>query len=199
MDSVVRMEPALVQSYIKQLLQGLLYCHQRRILHRDLKPQNLLIDQKGSLKLADSGLARAFCVPVRQCTHEVITLWYRAPEILLGSPAYSIPVDLWSAGCIFAEMLAKRPLFPGDSEIDQLFRIFRCLGTPTDDVWHGCTSLPDYKLNFPKWTKQGVGKVIEDGHPLAIDLLERMLVYEPCERISAKEALQHAYFNINFN
>jgi len=194
MDSVHTMEAKLVQSYIYQLLDGLLFCHKRRILHRDLKPQNLLIDRKGSLKLADFGLARAFCVPLRPYTHEVITLWYRAPEILLGSQAYSTPVDIWSAGCIFAEMIAKRPLFPGDSEIDQLFRIFRILGTPTEEVWHGCTSLPDYKESLPKWKKQELSKVLPMADALAIDLLSRMLIYEPYQRISAKEALKHPYF-----
>jgi len=154
MDSVTTLTPSLVQSYCMQLLQGLSYCHQRRIVHRDLKPQNLLIDKRGSLKIADFGLARAFCVPVRQYTHEVVTLWYRAPEILLGSATYSIPVDMWSAGCIFGELLTKNPVFPGDSEIDQLFKIFRQLGTPTEDVWHGCTSLPDYKPSFPSGEKK---------------------------------------------
>jgi serine/threonine protein kinase len=199
MDSVSSLSVALVQSYCKQLLQGLTYCHQRRIVHRDLKPQNLLIDKKGSLKIADFGLARAFCVPVRQYTHEVVTLWYRAPEILLGSATYSIPVDIWSAGCIFAEMLLKKPIFPGDSEIDQLFKIFRQMGTPTEDVWHGCTSLPDYKPSFPKWKRQELTKVFENSHPAAIDLLEKMLIYEPAQRISAREALNHPYFSVQFD
>jgi len=199
MDSVSTLSPNLVQSYCKQLLQGLTYCHQRRIVHRDLKPQNLLIDKKGSLKIADFGLARAFCVPVRQYTHEVVTLWYRAPEILLGSATYSIPVDMWSAGCIFAEMLTKKPIFPGDSEIDQLFKIFRQLGTPTEEIWHGCTSLPDYKPSFPKWKKQELGKLFENSHPTAIDLLEKMLIYEPAQRISAREALRHPYFAVQFD
>jgi len=199
MDSVSSLSHGLVQSYCKQLLQGLTYCHQRRIVHRDLKPQNLLIDKKGSLKIADFGLARAFCVPVRQYTHEVVTLWYRAPEILLGSATYSIPVDIWSAGCIFAEMLSKKPIFPGDSEIDQLFKIFRQMGTPTEDVWHGCTSLPDYKPSFPKWKKQELSKVFENSHPAAIDLLEKMLIYEPAQRVSAREALNHPYFSVQFD
>ena len=91
--------------------QAILFCHQRRVLHRDLKPQNLLIDKSGAIKVADFGLARAFGVPVRVYTHEVVTLWYRAPEILLGASKYSCPVDIWSIGCIFAEMANKRPLF----------------------------------------------------------------------------------------
>jgi cyclin-dependent kinase len=104
--------------------------------------QNLLIDRNGTLKLADFGLARAFGVPVRTYTHEVVTLWYRAPEILLGGKQYSTPVDVWSIGCIFAEMTMRQPLFPGDSQIDQLFRIFRAFGTPTEENWPGNT-LPD--------------------------------------------------------
>jgi len=195
MDSIPVLDPKLVKSYTRQLLEGLLYCHKQRILHRDLKPQNLLIDRQGYLKLADFGLARAVCIPVRAYTHEVITLWYRAPEILLGSQAYSMPVDIWSAGCIFAEMLAKRPLFPGDSEIDELFRIFRTLGTPSEEIWRGCTTLPDFKQNFPNWGKQDLKKIIPGADPLAIDLLEHMLTYEPNQRISAKSALLHQYFN----
>ena len=95
----------VLQSYLYQLLSGIAFCHSHRVLHRDLKPQNLLIDHTGAIKLADFGLARAFGVPVRSYTHEVVTLWYRAPEILLGARYYSTPVDVWSAGCIFAEMV----------------------------------------------------------------------------------------------
>lgn len=115
----------LVQSYVYQILQAIIFCHRRRIVHRDLKPQNLLLDSNGIIKLADFGLARAFGIPVRAYTHEVVTLWYRAPEILLGISRYSTPVDIWSIGCIFAELCTKRPLFHGDSEIDQIFRVFR--------------------------------------------------------------------------
>merc|ERR1719223_283861 len=138
------------------MIAGLNFCHARRIIHRDLKPQNLLIDRNGTLKLADFGLARAFGIPVRTYTHEVVTLWYRAPEILLGSKHYSTPVDLWSVGCIFAEMITNRPLFPGDSEIDELFRIFRVCGTPNEELWPGVSSLPDYKPTFPNWSGQAL-------------------------------------------
>jgi len=185
----------LAMSYLKQLLEGIAYCHQHRVLHRDLKPQNLLIDAHGSIKLADFGLARAFGFPVRTYTHEVVTLWYRAPEILLGSKFYSTSVDTWSLGCIFAEMVTRKPLFPGDSEIDQLFRIFRILGTPTEQTWPGVSSLPDYKAVFPKWeaptntyqvlsAELGLG-----GH----QLLASLLTYNPDHRISARAALKHQY------
>ena len=117
--------PATAQSYLHQLMEGMLFCHKRRVLHRDLKPQNLLIDKNGTLKIADFGLGRAFGIPVRAYTHEVVTLWYRAPEVLLGAQRYSCPIDVWSIACIFAEMMTKRPFFQGDSEIDQLFKIFR--------------------------------------------------------------------------
>ncbi|GBG79694.1 hypothetical protein CBR_g29959 [Chara braunii] len=167
----------LIKRYLYQILKGIAYCHSLRVLHRDLKPQNLLIDRRtNSLKLADFGLARAFGIPVRTFTHEVVTLWYRAPEILLGSRHYSTPVDVWSVGCIFAEMVNQRPLFPGDSEIDELFKIFRTLGTPNEETWPGVTSLPDFKTAFPKWPKK------------------KMLCLEPSKRVTARAALEHEYF-----
>jgi serine/threonine protein kinase len=189
-----KMHRMLVKSYLHQILKGIAFCHSHRVLHRDLKPQNLLIDQKGVLKLADFGLARAFGVPVRTYTHEVVTLWYRSPEILLGGKIYSTPVDIWSVGCIFAEMASHTPLFPGDSEIDQLFQIFRLLGTPSEDTWPGVSSFRDYKPTFPQWATQSIAKALPDLDPLGIDLLSRMLVYEPSKRISARDALKHGYF-----
>jgi len=195
MESTPVLKPLLVKSYMWQLISGIAFCHSRRVLHRDLKPQNLLIDSQGSLKLADFGLARAFCLPVRTYTHEVVTLWYRAPEILLGSKAYSTPVDMWSIGCIFGELLSKRPLFPGDSEIDELFRVFRSLGTPNEEVWPGVTRLPDYKPNFPLWKSQPIDKLVPEADSLALDLLTKLLIYQPGKRISAKSALQHPYFD----
>ena len=160
----------LVKSYTYQILQAMLFCHQRRVLHRDLKPQNLLIDKNGAIKLADFGLARAFGIPVRVYTHEVVTLWYRAPEILLGSNKYSCPVDIWSIGCIFAEMANKRPLFQGDSEIDQLFRIFRVLRTPNEEIWPGINRKNKYHVYlffFLKSISQFLNYFIFRSHPVA--------------------------------
>lgn len=188
------MDKMLVKSYTYQITQGILYCHQRRVLHRDLKPQNLLIDNNGVIKLADFGLARAFGVPVRVYTHEVVTLWYRAPEILLGSQRYSTAVDIWSIGCIYAEMVTKRPLFHGDSEIDQLFRIFRTLTTPTEETWPGVSSLPDYKPTFPNWKTNQLPQSVKQLDNIGLDLLQMMLTYDPATRVSAKEALNHPYF-----
>jgi len=196
MDSVPVVNMPLVKSYVYQLIRGIDYCHSHRVLHRDLKPQNLLIDKQGDLKLADFGLARAIGIPVRTYTHEVVTLGYRAPEILLGAKQYSTPVDVWSIGCIMAEMITKRALFPGDSEIDELFRIFRTLGTPNEKVWPGVSELPEFKATFPSWSAQPLKKIIPQlaNDPAGLDLLSKMLVYEPSKRISARAALQHAWF-----
>ncbi|KAJ1898902.1 Cyclin-dependent kinase catalytic subunit [Kickxella alabastrina] len=197
MDSVgpAGLSPVQVKSYMHQLVKGIAFCHTHRTLHRDLKPQNLLIDQNGMLKIADFGLGRAIGVPLRVYTHEVVTLWYRAPEILMGSRQYSLAMDMWSIGCIFAEMVRRRPLFPGDSEIDEIFKIFRILGTPTDKVWPGVSMLPDYKPSFPKWQAKDLAELLPGLDADGINLLKRMLIYDPTRRISAKQALAHPYFN----
>lgn len=190
-----RIDIELSTSYMFQLVQSLHFCHSRRIYHRDLKPQNLLIDRQGVIKLADFGLARAFNVPMRAYTHEVITMWYRAPEILLGKQRYGCPVDMWSLGCIFSEMLTNYPLFAGDSEIDQLFKIFHVLGTPTEENWPGVSELPDFNDKFPIFKASGIEPKSEFPIPReARLLLQDMIVYNPVDRLSAKNTLDHVFF-----
>ncbi|CDO57706.1 hypothetical protein DV495_004626 [Geotrichum candidum] len=185
----------MVKQFMIQLIKGIRYCHSHRILHRDLKPQNLLIDKEGNLKVADFGLARAFGVPLRSYTHEVVTLWYRAPEVLLGSRQYSTGIDMWSIGCIFAEMITRKPLFPGDSEIDEIFQIFRVLGTPNEDIWPGVTTLPNFKSTFPQWSRKDIRRHISGIDEYGADLLLNLLNYDPALRISAKRSLLHPYFS----
>ena len=187
--------PQLVKSYLYQILLAIKYCHSKRILHRDLKPQNLLIDKNGTIKVGDFGLARAFGVPIKTLTHEILTLWYRAPEILLGQKEYSTPVDIWSIGLIFFEMAHKKPLFAGDCEIDQIFKIFQMYGTPTEKTWPGITKLPEFKLSFPQFKGKGIEAYNKNIDKVGLDLLEKMLQQDPCKRISAKQALNHPYFD----
>lgn len=188
------LEDTTIKSFLYQLLRGIAYCHEHRVLHRDLKPQNLLINMGGELKLADFGLARAFGIPVRNYTHEVVTLWYRAPDVLMGSRKYSTSVDIWSVGCIFAEMVNGRPLFPGSSEADQLLKIFKILGTPSPNSWATMAELPEYKDNFPLYPGVSLKKVVRRLDPVGLNLLAKMLEYDPMSRISADAALQHPYF-----
>lgn len=191
-------DPQLAKEFCFQILLGLRYCHASSIMHRDLKPQNLLIDVKSrTIKLADFGLGRVYSLPVGKYTHEVVTLWYRAPEILLGTKQYSTGVDIWSVGCILAEMVVGRPIFCGESEIEQLLAIFRILGTPTAGTWQGVSELRDWH-EYPQWKAQdlktaipGLSALGKDG----IELFAKMVQLSPKKRISALDALKSPYFD----
>ncbi|XP_038605422.1 cyclin-dependent kinase 15 [Tachyglossus aculeatus] len=192
------LEPHNVRLFMFQLLRGLAHIHRQHILHRDLKPQNLLISYLGELKLADFGLARAKSIPGQWYSSEVVTLWYRPPDALLGATEYSSDLDIWGAGCIFIEMLQGQPVFPGVSDtLEQLEKIWAVLGVPTEDTWPGVSKLPNYN---PEWfllsEPQGLQLTWDrlGRTPGAEDLASRMLKGFPPARLSAQDALGHGFF-----
>ncbi|EOA38894.1 hypothetical protein CARUB_v10011276mg [Capsella rubella] len=192
-DSNIFLSPADIKSYLLMTFKGLSYCHEKWVLHRDMKPNNLLIGVDGQLKLADFGLARIFGSPNRKFTHQVFARWYRAPELLFGAKEYGAAVDVWAAGCIFAELLLRRPFLQGNSDIDQLSKIFAAFGTPKADQWPDVTDLPDYvEYQFvPAPSLRSLFPAVSDD---ALDLLSKMFTYDPKARISVKQALEHRYF-----
>jgi cyclin-dependent kinase 7 len=185
--------PADIKSWMAMTLRGLEFCHRNWILHRDLKPNNLLISADGQLKIADFGLARDFGDPGHKMTCQVITRWYRPPELLFGCRFYSAAVDMWSVGCIFAELMLRTPYLPGESDMDQLKTIFRALGTPTEEDWPGHKNLPDY-VALETFPKSPLKHLFTAATPETLELLGKLLTYEPRQRISAKDALNHQYF-----
>ena len=188
------LDAATIKSFMWQLLRGIAFCHENRVLHRDLKPQNLLINAQGQLKLGDFGLARAFGIPVNTFSNEVVTLWYRAPDVLLGSRTYNTSIDIWSAGCIMAEMFTGRPLFPGTTNEDQLLKIFRLMGTPSERSWPGISGYPEYKQTWPVYATQELRAILPQVDSLGLQLLSQLLQLRPEMRCSAQQALAHPWF-----
>eukprot|EP00598_Pedospumella_elongata_P006572 CAMPEP_0184974362 /NCGR_PEP_ID=MMETSP1098-20130426/5885_1 /TAXON_ID=89044 /ORGANISM="Spumella elongata, Strain CCAP 955/1" /LENGTH=415 /DNA_ID=CAMNT_0027496943 /DNA_START=6 /DNA_END=1250 /DNA_ORIENTATION=- len=193
---------AEVKQLMVQLLLAIDHMHQKWYIHRDLKTSNLLYSNKGFLAVCDFGLARKYGSPLAPYTFEVITLWYRPPELLLGQRTYSTAVDMWSVGCIFAEMLTGEPLFPGEGEADQIMKIFKILGAPNEDRWPGFSQLPNVskiswrvpmksKLRelFPVASFSGGISLSDQG----LDLLSKLLHIDPKQRMSASEALKHPW------
>eukprot|EP01134_Creolimax_fragrantissima_P000392 CFRG0392T1 len=173
------------------ILSAIKYAHSHCVMHRDLKPSNILVMPDETIKIGDWGLARTFGIPLRTFTNEVVTMWYRAPEIILGS-TYTPAVDMWSFACIFVELFAGEVLFSGSSEISSLFRIFRVLGTPTERTFPGLSASLGYQKQFPKWKRADV--IHSALNTTANDLARKMLLYDCEKRVTASEALEHSYF-----
>lgn len=176
-------------------LQGLEAIHACWVVHRDLKPDNLLIAPDGTLKLGDFGLSRVFGSPDVAYSPQAFTIWYRPPELLFGSTRYGPSADMWAMGCIFAEMMLRTALFPGSGEVDQLSKICAVMGCPTEETWPGVSSLPCYFF-VPSTPRVNTLKSLLHAATIEeIDLLEKMLTMCPQKRISASEALAHPYFS----
>lgn len=178
-----------------QLFKGLHYLHSNYYIHRDLKLSNLLINHRGLLKIADFGLARKFGYPLKAMTPNVVTLWYRAPELLLNSKYQTVGIDIWASGCVFGELLSDRPVFPGKSEIEQLNLIVEMLGTPNDQIWPGVMNLPFFNTFTLKKQpynnlKNKFGYLSETG----LELMNNLFTYDPKKRITAEKALDCSYF-----
>ncbi|KAK6457445.1 kinase-like domain-containing protein [Scheffersomyces xylosifermentans] len=190
------------QSFIYQVLCGLKYIHSADVLHRDLKPGNLLVNADCELKICDFGLARGFSENPEQnagfMTEYVATRWYRAPEIMLSFTNYSKAIDMWSVGCILAELLGGKPIFRGKDYVDQLNQILLILGTPREATLTkiGSIRAQNYVRSLPLMKKVSYVELFPNANPLALDLLEKMLTLDPFERISVEEALNHPYLAI---
>ncbi|CAF0761502.1 unnamed protein product [Brachionus calyciflorus] len=186
--------PADIKSYMIMMICGLEYLHANWILHRDLKPNNLLVDERGVLKIGDFGLAKFYGSPNREMTHQVVTRWYRAPELLFGSRIYGTAIDIWAVGCIFAELLRRDPLLPGSTDLDQLVKIFDLFGTPNETNWPNAKLLPDFVEFKPCYAKP-LKMIFSAVTPDVIFVLDHMLQLNPLKRTTCKDALTLPYFS----
>ncbi|CAM8978193.1 unnamed protein product [Rhodiola kirilowii] len=191
----IKFTESQVKCYLKQLLSGLEHCHMRSVMHRDIKGSNLLVNNEGVLKIADFGLASMSSAgSQRPRTSRVVTLWYRPPELLLGSTDYGASVDLWSVGCVFAEILTGKPILQGRTEVEQLHKIFRLCGSPPDEFWKK-SKLPHATLYKPQHPYEScLRKTFKDLPSAAVNLIETLLRVEPYKRATASSALVSEYF-----
>jgi cyclin-dependent kinase len=191
-----KLDSMTIKALLYQLLHGLAYCHRKRVIHRDLKPQNILIGTThgGVLKIADFGLSRPCGGYNAMFAHDVVTLWYRAPELLLGSRHYTVAIDIWSAGCIFAELVNGVPLFASADDYAQLKAIFSVMGTPDASKVLFLDRLQS-AVKVPQYSALPLSQICPRLDAVGIDLLRRMLEYDPQKRISAEEALSHDFFS----
>lgn len=191
--------PADVKAWMGMLGRGVWFCHENYVLHRDIKPNNLLIAADGEVKLADFGLARSFADPYTPMTHNVITRWYRPPELFYRARFYSGAVDVWSMGTVFAELILRTPFLPGNSDIHQLELISRAIGTPTEENWPGVSKLEAYVPSAKNELVPVQGRawwlsMFGSAGAVGVDLLMAMLKLDPRKRVTAKEILQHEWW-----
>ncbi|ORY84908.1 kinase-like domain-containing protein [Protomyces lactucae-debilis] len=182
-----------VKSWMLMTLRGLHHLHARFILHRDLKPNNLLLSTTGVLKLADFGLAKDFGAAFVNMSPNVVTRWYRAPELFLGAKQYGPGIDMWAVGCIFAELLLRNPYMPGENDMGQLDLIFKALGTPSKQDWPDVIHLPQY-VEFRKHERPDPRQLFTAASEQEIDLMQQMLTLDPLKRPTTTDALRHPYF-----
>ena len=195
-DANIVFKPADIKAWLLMTLRGVHHCHRNFILHRDLKPNNLLIAADGQLKLADFGLARSLGNANEEFTSNVVTRWYRAPELLFGARHYTPAIDMWSVGVIFAELMLRTPYLPGKDDIDQVDVTFRALGTPTEQIWPNVSSLPNYTALkvYPRPSRQELRNRFSAATEKALDLLIGMTELDPSRRLDLTKALLHEYF-----